>query len=142
MLAVIVLLGLWPSRMRTRQTALFAEVAGHGAGWLMILLYMLIWIPRAEKIFDDFGVELSAVSMCAVQIVDLMSRGWAVVVVPLLCGLLAVDGLVYRRLWADGVPQKTRNRFTLAMTLLPLSAVVLLGEAVVLPLTKLFGSLT
>jgi hypothetical protein len=51
--------------------------------------------------------------------------------------LLATDGVIYSFLWRNDASQTVRNRFSLFMTLVPLSIMMVFGTAIYLPLLKL-----
>jgi hypothetical protein len=136
-LAIIPLLGMLPLRLRTQQAAIAAELAAHGASWIIVLVYSAIWIPRARKISQDFGVEPSGVSMLVIQIADFLSPGWAVLLAVFSAGIVVADGMVYSHLWTKGAPPSIRNRFSLVMMLVPLFFLLAVAMAVVTSLMKM-----
>jgi len=133
--AILLLVGLQPLRQRARKAAIAVELGAHAASWIIVLAYAAIWIPRARKIFQDFGVELSGLSVLIIQIADLMVPASVILVVSAI--VLAADGVIYSLLWRNEASQTVRNRFSLFMTLVPLSIMMVFGTAIYLPLLKL-----
>ena len=92
-------------------------------------------MPRSAKVFQDFGIEVSSLSVPVIKFADLMAQPWALLIVSGI--VLAADGIIYSLLWTDGVPQATRNRFSLFMTLVPLSIMLAFGITIYLLLVRL-----
>jgi hypothetical protein len=134
----IVVAGIVPLRQRTRARAIAAELAAHGASWILVFLYAAIWIPRTKKVLQDFGIETSSFSMLMIQIADLLADPLAVMVVMTI--VLAVDAAVYSRLSRSEDP-RSRNRFSVGMTLVPLLLMLGFGFGVLVPLYKLIATL-
>jgi len=137
--AVVLVVGLLPLWQRTRRAAIAAELGAHAVGWIIVLAYAAIWIPRYRKIFQDFGFELSSLSMLVIQIADLLAEPLVMLVVSVI--VLAADGMIYSLLWSNAAAPKIRNGFSFLMTLLPLSLMVLFGAAIYPTLLKLMLSL-
>jgi type II secretory pathway component PulF len=137
--AVILVVGLLPLWQRTRRAAIATELGAHAVGWIIVLAYAAIWIPRYRKIFQDFGFELSSLSMLVIQIADLLAEPLVMLVVSVI--VLAADGIIYSWLWKNAAAPKIRNGFSFLMTLLPLSLMVLFGAAIYPTLLKLMLSL-
>jgi hypothetical protein len=133
--AGILLAGILALRPRTRGAAVAAELAAHGASWIVVFIYAAIWIPWARKLLQDFGIELSSLSMLVIQIADLMAD--PVVIVIMTVSLLAADGIIYSLLWRSEASPLARKRFSLLMTLIPLLVMLLFGSGVLVPLSKL-----
>ena len=129
--AIVLLVGLLPLRQRARRPPIAAELGAHAASWIIVLASAAIWIPRASKIFQDFGVELSSLSVLVIQI----AQPSVILIVSAI--LLAADGVIYSFLWRNDASQTVRNRFSLFMTLVPLSIMMVFGTAIYLPLLKL-----
>ncbi|HEV3304260.1 MAG TPA: hypothetical protein VG055_31715 [Planctomycetaceae bacterium] len=140
LLTVVVLLaGLLALRQRARKAAIAMELGAHAASWIIVLVSAAIWTPPARKIFQDFGVEMSSFSVLLIQIADLMAHPSVMLI---LCAfVLAADGIIYSFLWRSDFSQTVRNRFSLFMTLVPFSLMLVLGTAIYLPLLKLMVSL-
>ena len=109
----------------------------HGASWIAVCVYAAVWIPRARKILQDFGIELSSLSMLVIQIADLMAD--PVVIVIMTASLLAADGVIYSLLWRSDISPSTRKWFSVLMTLIPLFVMLLFGTAIVVPLFRLMA---
>jgi len=133
-LGIVLLAGILPLRQRTRGVAIAAELGAHAASWIVIFVYVAIWVPRARKIFQDFGIELSSLSMLVIQIADLMAYPAGMLIVS--AGMLAADGIIYSRLWGSDVSPSTRNRFSLFMTLIPLFVLLFIGTTIIVGLFK------
>lgn len=133
--AIVLLVGLLPLRQRTRKAAIAAELGAHATSWIIVLAYAAIWMPRSAKVFQDFGIEVSSLSVPVIKFADLMAQPWALLIVSGI--VLAADGIIYSLLWTDGVPQATRNRFSLFMTLVPLSIMLAFGITIYLLLVRL-----
>jgi hypothetical protein len=140
-LVIIPLLGILPLRQRTQKAAIAAELAAHGASWIIVLGYLAIWIPGTRKIFQDFGVELSSLSMNIIQIADVRSPGWGILLVVFSAGVFVADGMVYSLLWTNGAPHSIRTRFSLVMMLVPLSILLAVAMALVPSLIKFMSLL-
>jgi hypothetical protein len=138
-LAVILLAGMVPVRQRTRGAAVAAEIGAHAASWIMVAVYAAIWIPRARKIFQDFGIELSTLSMLIIQVGDLMANPVVMLIVS--ASMLLLDGIIYSLLWEGNVSPAIRNRFSLFATLIPAFVMLLFGAAVYVPLFKLVSAI-
>jgi hypothetical protein len=132
--AIVLLVGLLPLRQRARQTAIALELGAHATSWIIVLAYAAIWIPPWRKIFQDFGVELSGLSLLLIQIADLIAQPLVMLIVSAI--VLAADGIIYSSLWGNEGSQTVRNRFSLFMTLVPLSMMLVVGTAIYLPLLK------
>lgn len=133
--AAVLLVGLVPLRQRTGKAAIAAELGAHAASWIIVLAYAAIWIPRFRKIFQDFGVELSSLSVLVIQIADLLAQPAVMLITTAI--VLAADGIIYARLGRNETSRTTRNRFSLVMTLVPLSIMVIFGTAIYIPLLQL-----
>ncbi len=136
-LGVILVAGILPLRQRTLGAAVAAEIAAHAAGWIAVFVYAAIWIPRARKILQDFGIELSSLSMLIIQVADLMAN--PVVMLIVAAGLLAADAMIYSLLWRSNVAPSMRNRFSLFTALIPFFVLLLIGWAIFVPLIKLMA---
>jgi hypothetical protein len=136
--AVVLLFGLVPLRRRAPGAAIAVELGSHAASWIIVLAYAAIWIPGYRKIFQDFGVESSGLSLLFIPIADFRAQPLLLVVSAI---VLAVDGIIYSSLCGNEVSQTVRNRFSLFMTLAPLSIMVVFGTAIYLPLLKLASTL-
>jgi hypothetical protein len=131
--AIVLLLGLLPLRQRARDAAVAMELGAHAASWAVVLVSATIWISRAGKMFQDFGIESSNLSALVIQMAQPL-------VMLIVCAIvLAVDGIVYSSLWRNDVSQTVRNRFSLFMTLVPLLIMLVFGTTIYLPLLKLLG---
>jgi hypothetical protein len=131
--AIVLLLGLLPLRQRAREAAVAMELAAHAASWAVVLVSATIWIPRAGKMFQDFGVESSSLSALVIQMAQPL-------VMSIVCAIvLAVDGIIYSSLWRSEVSRTVRNRFSLFMTLVPLLIMLVFGTTIYLPLLKQLG---
>jgi type II secretory pathway component PulF len=109
------------------------ELAAHAASWAVVLVSATIWIPRAGKMFQDFGVESSSLSALVIQMAQPL-------VMSIVCAIvLAVDGIIYSSLWRSEVSRTVRNRFSLFMTLVPLLIMLVFGTTIYLPLLKQLG---
>jgi hypothetical protein len=137
--AGILLAGILALRPRTRRAAVAAELAAHAASWIAVFVYAAIWIPRARKILQDFGIELSNLSMLVIQIADLMADPAVMAIVT--ASLLAADGIIYSLLWRSDFSPSTRRRFSIFMTLVPLLVMLLFETAIIVPLFKLTATL-
>ena len=136
---IVLLAGILPLRQRKRGVAIAAELGAHAASWIVIFVYAAIWIPRARKVFQDFGIELSSLSMLVIQVADLMAYPAAMLIIS--ASVLAADGTIYSLLWGSDISPSTRNRFSLFMTLIPLFVMLLFGTAIIVPLFQLMGEL-
>lgn len=131
--AIVLLLGLLPLRQRARDAAVAMELGAHAASWAVVLVSATIWIPRAGKMFQDFGIELSSLSLLVIQMAQPL-------VMLIVCAIvLAFDGIIYSSLWRNGASQTARNRFSLFMTLVPLLVMLVFGTTIYLPLLKQLG---
>lgn len=137
-LAGVVVAGLVPLRQRTRSAAVVAELGAHAAGWIAVFAYAAMWIPRARKLLQDFGIEVSSLQMLIIQIADLVADPVAIVIISVM--MLAADGIVYSLLWRSDFSPLTRKRFSLFMTLIPAVVILLFGMAIIVPLYKLVTS--
>jgi hypothetical protein len=132
--AVVLLVGLLPLRQRARNAAIAVELGAHAASWIIVLAYAAIWIPPARKVFQDFGVELSGLSLLLIQIADLIAQPLVMLIVSAI--VLAADAIIYSSLWGSEASQTVRNRFSLCMALVPLSMMMVVGTAIYLPSLK------
>jgi hypothetical protein len=133
--AIVLLVGLLPLQKRAPNAAIAVELGSHAASWVIVLAYAAFWIPPARKIFQDFGVELSGLSLLLIQMAALMAQPLVMLIVAAI--VLAADWIIYSSLWGNEASQTVRNRFSLFMTLVPLSMMMVLGTAIYLSLTKL-----
>ena len=88
--------------------------------------------------FQDFGIEVSSLSMLVIQIADLMADPLAALIIS--ASLLAADGIIYSLLWRRNISPVLRTLFSLMATLAPAFALLLFGAAIFVPLFKLMTS--
>ncbi|HXY36761.1 MAG TPA: hypothetical protein VEI07_21200 [Planctomycetaceae bacterium] len=131
---IILLVGRLPLRRRAREPALAVELGAHAAIWLVVGGCAVIWIPRTRKILHDFGAELSSLSVLVIQIAELMAQPLVMLIITAI--VLAADGVIYSLLWENEAADTARNRFSLFMTLVPLSILLVFASAIYLPLLK------
>ena len=82
----------------------------------------------------DFGAELSSLSVLVIQIAELMAQPLVMLIITAI--VLAADGVIYSLLWENEAADTARNRFSLFMTLVPLSILLVFASAIYLPLLK------
>jgi type II secretory pathway component PulF len=101
-------------------------VAIHSLLWITWLLGLLMWAPRAERIFRNFNMRVPGIT----ELVLSLSRFVSIYLLFAgigLCLFLGADGLIYYRLRSSA--RRFRSElWSLVMILLP--ALVIVGTAI------------
>lgn len=111
-------------------------VVFHGVLWVVVLLVFVMVVPRFEKVFADFDLELPVMTQLAVSISHRLITFWPLTFLGLItCGLF--DGFLL------GVtqPRTLRVLLSVLLALIPIIVAAVVVMFLFLPLMGLVQSL-
>jgi type II secretory pathway component PulF len=131
-----------PSVTRTGVSVLLFSlifVALHAALWCALVAYLLFSVPRAEKLFRDFNMQLPALTIFTLAVARWVWNYWYVLLVWVFFGL-GIDGAVLAWLY----PRRRSLAWVWALLLLLLPLVVWLAIlfSIMMPMWKLQDALS